>query len=315
MVQRFARYHKYTVGTDLRQQAMGIMRGVHRAVYDRAQQARHVQALVWAVYEYKLTLQLAMEVGAFVVGKVSSALPSGARFAAFELALNLVIAIGKQCGGWVKAGVIAINGRVGKVSSCPPSQPAKDGGQNKTLLPTLQNPSKQATVGRTPTRHGGMEQRVVSRADDGRPLNNRPALNRFKKIDTVPVRAVLVGRLRGALLRAGPASLSVCTAWLAYVRLGYVLAFALAMPPYRTGWTAALQACRLAWAIVLHRLQVERKAQTIAQAQPLVAVCGQFKQRLERQFQQWQRQQQQPQQYQPCAASALEFARQWSAKW
>jgi hypothetical protein len=258
MVQRFARYHKYTVGTDLRQQAMGIMRGVHRAVYDRAQQTRHVQALVWAVDEYKLTLQLAMEVGAFVTGKVSSALPSGARFAAFELALNLVIAIGKQCGGWAKAGLDAL------------------------------------PVGRVPTRHGGMEQTMVSCADGGRPLNNRPALRGFKKIDTVPVRAVLVGRLRGALHRAGPASLSVCTAWLAYVRLGYVLAFALAMPPYRTGWTAALQACRLAWAIVLHRLLVERKAQTIAQAQPLVAVCGQFKQCLERQFQQRQRQQQQP---------------------
>jgi hypothetical protein len=279
MVQRFARYHKYTVGTDLRQQAMDIMRGVHRAVFDRAQQARHVQALVWAVDEYKLTLQLAMEVGAFVTGKVSSALPSGARFAAFELALNLAVTIGKQCGGWAKAG----------------------GG----ALP----------VGRVPTRHGGIAQAVASCTQGTRPLNNRPALRGFKKIDTAPVRAVLVGRLRGALHRAGPASLSVCTAWLACERLGYVLARALAMPPYRTGWTAALQACRLAWAIVLHRLPVELKAQTIAQAQPLVAVCGQFKQRLERQFQQRQRQQQQPQQYQPSAASALAFARQWSAVW
>jgi hypothetical protein len=72
MVQRFARYHKYTVGTDLRQQAMCIMRGVHRAVYDRAQQTRHVQALVWAVDEYKLTLQLAMAVGAFAVWRVQT---------------------------------------------------------------------------------------------------------------------------------------------------------------------------------------------------------------------------------------------------
>jgi hypothetical protein len=296
---------------------MGIMRGVHRAVYDRAQQTRHVQALVWAVDEYKLTLQLAMEVGAFVTGKVSSALPSGARFAAFELALNLVIAIGKQCGGWAKAGLNAP--AVGRVQTRHAGMEqtvvsCTDGGQENPL-PTLQNLCTQAPVGRVPTRHGGMEQTMVSCADGGRPLNNRPALRGFKKIDTVPVRAVLVGRLRGALHRAGPASLSVCTAWLAYVRLGYVLAFALAMPPYRTGWTAALQACRLAWAIVLHRLLVERKAQTIAQAQPLVAVCGQFKQCLERQFQQRQRQQQQPQQYQPCAAGALAFARQWSAIW
>jgi uncharacterized ferritin-like protein (DUF455 family) len=31
--------------------------------------------------------------------------------------------------------------RVGKVSSCPPSAPAIDGGQNNTLLPTLRNPT------------------------------------------------------------------------------------------------------------------------------------------------------------------------------
>jgi hypothetical protein len=28
VVRRFSRYHKYTVGTDLRQQAMALMRGV-----------------------------------------------------------------------------------------------------------------------------------------------------------------------------------------------------------------------------------------------------------------------------------------------
>ena len=44
VVQRFSRYHKYTVGTDLRQQAMALMRGMHVAVYDRPNQARHVQA-------------------------------------------------------------------------------------------------------------------------------------------------------------------------------------------------------------------------------------------------------------------------------
>ncbi|MCX8517074.1 MAG: hypothetical protein ORN29_03265 [Rhodoferax sp.] len=38
-VKRFSRYHKYTVGTHLRQAAMKIMRGVHRAVYDNAQHA------------------------------------------------------------------------------------------------------------------------------------------------------------------------------------------------------------------------------------------------------------------------------------
>ena len=79
MVRRFSRYHTYTVGTDLRTQAMFMMRGVNRACFDAAvsippngrldadclplvQQAPHINTLVWLVDEYKLTLQLAMEV-------------------------------------------------------------------------------------------------------------------------------------------------------------------------------------------------------------------------------------------------------------
>jgi hypothetical protein len=64
VVRRFSRYHKYTVGTDLRQGAMRVMRGVHKAVYDRAQQGMHIEALVWLIDDYKLTLQLGMEVAA-----------------------------------------------------------------------------------------------------------------------------------------------------------------------------------------------------------------------------------------------------------
>lgn len=63
MVRRFSRYHKYTVGTDLRQQAMQLMRSVNLAVRDRSHLTQHVQALVWRVDEYKLTLQLCMDVG------------------------------------------------------------------------------------------------------------------------------------------------------------------------------------------------------------------------------------------------------------
>lgn len=69
VVRSFNRHHKYIVGTDLRQQAFAVMRGVHQAVYDRAQQASHIKALVWQVDDYKLTQQLAIEVGAFVHGK------------------------------------------------------------------------------------------------------------------------------------------------------------------------------------------------------------------------------------------------------
>lgn len=102
VVMRFSRYHKYTVGADLRRQAFTIMRRVHRAVYDRPQQAHHLQALVWQVDDYKLSLQLAMDLGAFVHGKTKNQQPQGPGFAAFETVALLAAAIGKQCGGWLK---------------------------------------------------------------------------------------------------------------------------------------------------------------------------------------------------------------------
>jgi hypothetical protein len=98
MVQQFSRYHKYTVGTDLRQQAMRLMRGVHRAAYDREHLPDHVRNLVWWVDDYKLTLQLAMDVGAFRQGARGQS-----HFAAFETAVELAAVIGKQCGGWHQA--------------------------------------------------------------------------------------------------------------------------------------------------------------------------------------------------------------------
>lgn len=102
VVRRFSRYHKYTVGADLRRQAFAVMRGVHMAVYDRAEQRRHIEALVWCVDDYKLTLQLAIDVGAFVHGKSGATKPTSPGFAAFETAALLAAEIGKQCGGWQK---------------------------------------------------------------------------------------------------------------------------------------------------------------------------------------------------------------------
>ncbi len=112
VVRRFSRYHKYTVGTDMRRQAMLLMRGVHRACFDRAQQARHIEALVWAVDDFKLTLQLAKEVGAFADPSRSEA-----SFAQFEATLNLVATIGKQCGGWHASSASRSHAPVGKQST------------------------------------------------------------------------------------------------------------------------------------------------------------------------------------------------------
>jgi hypothetical protein len=124
-VRRFSRYHKYTVGTDLRQSAMGLMRTVNQAVHDKPRQIEHVQQLVWRVDEFKLTLQLAMDIGAFAQsvktqrdGKTTPA-PS---FAAFEQVAMLAQAVGKQCGGWL--GALARGQARNQVGSDHPNDPA-----------------------------------------------------------------------------------------------------------------------------------------------------------------------------------------------
>jgi hypothetical protein len=105
-VRRFSRYHKYTVGTDLRQGAMRLMRTVNQAVHDKPRQMEHVQQLVWRLDDYNLTLQLAMDLGAFAQsvkhqrGHKNTPAPS---FGAFEQAALLAQGVGKQCGGWLGA--------------------------------------------------------------------------------------------------------------------------------------------------------------------------------------------------------------------
>ena len=91
-VRQFAQYHKYTLGADLRRQAMGICRRVARAAQctDATQRARQVERLVWGVEDLKITLQLAKEVEAF------------ASFAQFQGLAELSVALGKQSGGWWK---------------------------------------------------------------------------------------------------------------------------------------------------------------------------------------------------------------------
>jgi hypothetical protein len=94
-VLHFSRYHKYGVGADMRQQAMNIMRRVHRACFDKLRQLEHLQAMVWQVDDFKISLQLAMDVGAFATSNKGQP-----RFDAFERLARLASAVGKQCGGW-----------------------------------------------------------------------------------------------------------------------------------------------------------------------------------------------------------------------
>jgi len=89
-VRRFARYHKYALGADLRAQAMHVCRLAQRAWRDAKRQAEWLAQLVWAVDDLKLTLQLGSRIKAF------------ASFAQFEMLARLAADLGKQTGGWYK---------------------------------------------------------------------------------------------------------------------------------------------------------------------------------------------------------------------
>lgn len=89
-VRRFPRYHKYTHGTRLREQAMGVARLAHRAWRDQAHRGMWTTKLVWAVDDLKLSLQLGKQIEAFV------------SFAQFDMLARLCSDLGKQCGGWRK---------------------------------------------------------------------------------------------------------------------------------------------------------------------------------------------------------------------
>lgn len=86
-VRQFARYHKYTLGSDLRNQAMTVCRLVIRANNARQERGRAVGRLVLAVEDLKGLIQLAKEMKAF------------ASFKQFQEAAELAVSIGKQSAG------------------------------------------------------------------------------------------------------------------------------------------------------------------------------------------------------------------------
>ncbi|MDX9767258.1 MAG: four helix bundle protein [Ectothiorhodospiraceae bacterium] len=88
-VRRFSRYHKYTLGSELRQTAQRLCRLVARANDARGEQrAEALDDLVLAVEEMKTLLTLAQETKAF------------ANFNEFAAAAELTVGLGKQSGGW-----------------------------------------------------------------------------------------------------------------------------------------------------------------------------------------------------------------------
>jgi hypothetical protein len=89
-VRVFPRYHKYTLGSELRRQAMQVCRLIMRAADQRDDPLRWLQQLVMAVDDLKLSVQLAEELEAF------------RSFKEFHAVAELAVAVGKQSGGWRK---------------------------------------------------------------------------------------------------------------------------------------------------------------------------------------------------------------------
>lgn len=100
-VARFPRAHRYTLGSDLRTNAMEVARLAHRAWRDRD---TALDALSDAIDDLKLRLQLGQQVKAFV------------SFAQFEALARSLNDLGRQCGGWRKQRR-SVNGQSARSSS------------------------------------------------------------------------------------------------------------------------------------------------------------------------------------------------------
>ncbi len=89
-VKHFPRYHKYTLGTELRQQAMLICQLVARAWREKTQNLAILKRLVATVDDLKIQLQLGKELQVFQ------------NFSVFERLAALTVTVEKQSGGWLR---------------------------------------------------------------------------------------------------------------------------------------------------------------------------------------------------------------------
>ncbi len=88
-VRDFPRYHKYTLGSELRCQAMMICRCLVRALNaDKAERLPYVRRLTEAVDDIKLQIQLGKELHAF------------RDFRQFQTVSEQAVCIGRQSGRW-----------------------------------------------------------------------------------------------------------------------------------------------------------------------------------------------------------------------
>ncbi len=89
IVRNFSRYHKYTLGTELRNRAREIVKLIVRA-NNSAEKLPVLFTLREELEQVKLTIRLCKEVNAFY------------NFKSFQVIINQVIDVSKQTEGWIK---------------------------------------------------------------------------------------------------------------------------------------------------------------------------------------------------------------------
>lgn len=89
-VRGFPRYHKYTIGTELRTTALRLCQTIHRAHSRKQSRARLVQQVSELIDDLKMQIQLAKELRAFH------------NFAQFQRVAEQAVGLGRQAGGWLK---------------------------------------------------------------------------------------------------------------------------------------------------------------------------------------------------------------------
>jgi len=103
IVRNFSRYHKYTLGTELRERARDVVKLIVRANNapkdDASQRQTVLQQLREELEQLKLTVRLCKEVKAFH------------NFKSYQVAINQVITLSKQNEGWLKS-LSQANGQV-----------------------------------------------------------------------------------------------------------------------------------------------------------------------------------------------------------
>ena len=90
IVRGFSRYHKYTLGTDLRNLSREIVRLIIRANSEK-DKVKTLLALRDTIEEFKVTLRICKEVKAFK------------NFNSFKHAIEEAISLSRQNEGWIKS--------------------------------------------------------------------------------------------------------------------------------------------------------------------------------------------------------------------